>query len=46
MCKLICQNVKDKNPKNKSGRTPLDIALDKKDLRILYLLIGENNLQF
>ena len=46
ICKLICQNVKDKNPKNKRGRTPLDIALDKKDLRILYLLIGENNLQF
>ena len=46
ICKLICQNVKDKNPKDKRGRTPLDIALDKKDLRILYLLIGENNLQF
>ena len=46
ICKLICQNVKDKNPKNKRGRTPLDIALDKKDLRILYLLIGANNLQF
>ena len=46
ICKLICQNLKDKNPKNKRERTPLDIALDKKDLRILYLLIGENNLQF
>ena len=46
ICKLICQNVKDRNPKNKRGHTPLDIALDKKDLRILYLLIGENNLQF
>ena len=46
MCKLICQNIADKNPRNYIGRTPLDWAYEEKDLRILYFLIGENNLQY
>ena len=46
MCKLILQNVVDKNPRNNYGRTPLDLAFEEKDLRILYFLIGENNLQY
>ena len=46
ICKLICQDITDKNPKNNSGLTPLDYAYEKKDPRVLYFLIGENNLQY
>ena len=46
LCKLIFQNIVDKNPRNDSGRTPLDLAYEEKDPRILYFLIGENNLQY
>ena len=46
LCKLICQDIVDKNPKNNSGLTPLDYAYEKKDPRVLYFLIGENNLQY
>ena len=47
ICKLICQNSDNKNPKNDRGKTPLDLAFEKKkkDTRIIYFLIGENNLQ-
>ena len=46
LCKLICQDIVDKNPKNNCGLTPLDYAYEKKDPRVLYFLIGENNLQY
>ena len=46
ICKLIFQNIVDKNPRNNNGRTPLDLAYEEKDPRILYFLIGENNLQY
>ena len=46
LCKLIFQNIVDKNPRADSGRTPLDVAYEEKDPRILYFLIGENNLQY
>ena len=47
ICKLICQSIiaEDKNPKSNNGKTPIDFALEKKDLKLLYLLIEENNLQ-
>ena len=46
ICKLICEDIVDKNPKNNSGISPLDHAYEKKDPRVLYFLIGENNLQY
>ena len=45
ICKLLCQNSNNKNPKNNRGKTPLDLAFEEKDPRIVYFLIGENNLQ-
>ena len=46
ICKLICGDIVDKNPKNNSGLSPLDHAYEKRDPRVLYFLIGENNLQY
>ena len=45
ICKLLCQNSNNKNPKNDRGKTPLDLAFERKDPKIVYFLIGENNLQ-
>ena len=38
VCQLIVENVDDKNPKNSSGRTPLDLATSKNHLGIKKLI--------
>ena len=34
ICKLLCQNSNNKNPKNDRGKTPLDLAFERKDPKI------------
>ena len=37
VCKLICQNVVDKHPKENDGRTPFDYASDdRQDIKDLF----------
>ena len=44
ICKLICQEIDNKNPESGSNKTPLQIAASKNHWKVVYFLISANNL--
>ena len=44
VCELICNNVQNKNPEDDEGKTPLQIAHEKRDWKLLHFLLTANEL--